>query len=372
MLTASARFNSLESGLDSIKASNSSIKRTIHYYLSFSHIIPDCYSTNGDDWNNNSNWLASADVRDWHGVRVEGDRVTQINLSENNLVGTLPAELGNLVNLQSLWLYNNQLTGSIPTELGNLVNLQELYLYNNQLTGSIPTELGNLVNLQELYLYNNQLTGSIPTELGNLVNLQELYLYNNQLTGSIPASLGEIPSLQSLRLEDNRLTSTIPTTIADRSWNALNLENPPYVVNAIPDRAITLNDEVEIDLSGNFADLNGDSISYSASGLPVGLNLDDSTGIITGATSSEGTYTVTVTGTDNDGSVEINFELVVGSTLINGVVSSDYNALVALYNSTNGNDWTNNTNWLASADVSEWRGVKGRGRSGYWDKFVEQ
>ena len=43
MLTASARFNSLESGLDSIKASNSSIKRTIHYYLSFSHIIPDCY-----------------------------------------------------------------------------------------------------------------------------------------------------------------------------------------------------------------------------------------------------------------------------------------------------------------------------------------
>ncbi len=353
-------------------------------------------STNGDDWNNNSNWLASADVRDWHGVRVEGDRFTQINLSENNLVGTLPAELGNLVNLQSLWLYNNQLTGSIPTELGNLVNLQELYLYNNQLTGSIPTELGNLVNLQELYLYNNQLTGSIPTELGNLVNLQELYLYNNQLTGSIPtelgnlsklqflslynnqltgsipASLGEIPSLQSLRLEDNRLTSTIPTTIADRSWNALNLENPPYVVNAIPDRAITLNDEVEIDLSGNFADLNGDSISYSASGLPVGLNLDDSTGIITGATSSEGTYTVTVTGTDNDGSVEINFELVVGSTLINGVVSSDYNALVALYNSTNGNDWTNNTNWLASADVSEWRGVKGRGRSGYWDKFVEQ
>ena len=47
MLTASARFNSLESGLDSIKASNSSIKRTIHYYLSFSHIIPDCYIWDG-------------------------------------------------------------------------------------------------------------------------------------------------------------------------------------------------------------------------------------------------------------------------------------------------------------------------------------
>ena len=44
------------------------------------------------------------------------------------------------------------------------------------MTGEIPTELGNLANLQQLYLGGNQLTGEIPTELGNLANLQELYL----------------------------------------------------------------------------------------------------------------------------------------------------------------------------------------------------
>ena len=60
--------------------------------------------------------------------------------------------------------------------MGNLANLQEaVRLSDNQLTGEIPTELGNLANLQSLSLWGNQLTGEIPTELGNLANLQELY-----------------------------------------------------------------------------------------------------------------------------------------------------------------------------------------------------
>ncbi len=309
-------------------------------------------SANGDGWRNNGNWLTDADVSEWAGVTVEGDRVIQINLTENNLVGTLPAELGNLDNLRYLWLSNNEFTGSIPTELGNLDNLLYLGLSNNELEGSIPTELGNLDNLLSLWLYNNELTGSIPTELGNLDNLQFLGLSNNELTGSIPAALGEIQSLRFLQLDNNRLMGTIPTTIADRSFSELHLENPPYIANAIPNQTIFLNDEVEIDLSGNFADLNDDSISYSVEGLPEGLNLDGSTGIITGETSSSGNYTVTVTGMDKDGEVETSFQLVVPT-----VVERDYNALVALYNSTNGAGWTNNSNWLTDADVSEWHGV---------------
>jgi hypothetical protein len=120
-----------------------------------------------------------------------------------------------LSKLYYLYLYSNQLTGSIPTELGNLINLGDLELQSNQLTGSIPPELGNLSNLQDLYLSSNQLTGSIPSSLGNLSNLTYLGLQSNQLTGSIPSSLGNLSNLYSLRLQSNQLTGSIPTSLTN-------------------------------------------------------------------------------------------------------------------------------------------------------------
>ena len=58
-----------------------------------------------------------------------------------------------------------------------------LYLYARYLNGKIPAELGNLTNLQELDLGHNSLTGEIPAELGNLTYLQELDIGYNSLTG---------------------------------------------------------------------------------------------------------------------------------------------------------------------------------------------
>ena len=132
-----------------------------------------------------------------------------LDLAHNQLK-IIPAELGNLTNLKQLYLDVNQLTG-IPAELGNLANLTRLVLSCNQLTG-IPAELGNLTNLRELYLHDNQLTG-IPAELGNLTNLTELLLSSNQLTG-IPAELGKLTNLRHLSLDDNKdLTSPPPEVV---------------------------------------------------------------------------------------------------------------------------------------------------------------
>ena len=67
--------------------------------------------------------------------------------------------------MQSLDLSNNQLTGPIPTNLGSLFEVRHIILSNNQLSGAIPTNLSNLVNLIRLDLSNNQLGGNIPVEL---------------------------------------------------------------------------------------------------------------------------------------------------------------------------------------------------------------
>ena len=57
-------------------------------------------STNGDSWTDDSNWLQPGQpVSTWHGIRVRNNRVEEIHIYRNNLVGTLPEEMGNLKNL---------------------------------------------------------------------------------------------------------------------------------------------------------------------------------------------------------------------------------------------------------------------------------
>jgi Leucine-rich repeat (LRR) protein len=180
----------------------------------------------GDNWNNKTNWKSTEPISNWYGVSVNNNRVTNLNLRSNNLVGEIPADIGDLTGLDYLELRNNKLTGSIPSEIGNLVNLQTLRLYSNQLTGSIPASLGNLKALIYLYLYSNQLTGAIPAELGNMTSLQYFNAYSNQLNGSIPGSLGNLDNLRELSLQNNQLSGSIPDGLSNfKMITTINLQN---------------------------------------------------------------------------------------------------------------------------------------------------
>ena len=139
----------------------------------------------------------------------------------NQLTGSIPPQLGRLTRLTFLNLAANHLSGSIPPELGSIgPQLTHLVLSAPQplpngvgLTGSIPAQLGNLSGLTSLYLDGNRLTGSIPPRLGRLLKLSWLHLTRNQLTGAIPTQLGALTNLTNLRLEDNRLSGPIPSQL---------------------------------------------------------------------------------------------------------------------------------------------------------------
>jgi len=233
--------------------------------------------TDGENWKNKTGWdfssqtPPSADVvNGWYGVSVEGDRVTEIKLKNNSMSGTIPSELGSLSNLQILDLYNNSMSGTIASELGSLSNLQILDLYNNSLSGTIASELGSLSNLQYLYLNNNSLSGTIPNSINALSAEKEL-------------------------------------------------ENPPYVETQIPDVYATSGDvdatygnNFNLNVSGNFGDINNNITSYSANGLPDGLTINSTSGEIGGTPTTEGTFTVTVTASDEaGGKVEDEFNIAV-------------------------------------------------------------
>ena len=71
--------------------------------------------------------------------------------------------------------------GSIPSELGQLTNLQELWLDDNQLAGACNFAFVG-PHLHPLRFFAH--TGAIPSELGNLAKLTVLDLRKNQLTGA--------------------------------------------------------------------------------------------------------------------------------------------------------------------------------------------
>ena len=79
--------------------------------------------------------------------------------------------------------------GSIPSELGQLVNLRVLQLEHNSLQGAskfvfvfvcVASGLHNKTQLSVALLH----AGSIPSELGQLVNLKKLWLDHNALQGA--------------------------------------------------------------------------------------------------------------------------------------------------------------------------------------------
>ncbi len=111
------------------------------------------------------NWSYARPVGSWQGVILEQGRVAGLNLSNMNLNGRLPPELGNLAKLSTLRLDGNRLTGSIPPELGKLNKLVALSLVGNNLTGPIPPEFGDLLNLHLLWLDDNPLDRAIPPGL---------------------------------------------------------------------------------------------------------------------------------------------------------------------------------------------------------------
>ena len=115
----------------------------------------------------------------------------------NEFVGSLPTQMGELRRLTSLDVSRNKLTGSIPTELGNLFRSKPviddglvfngLWLDHNMFSGTLPSELGSMMELGGMDVGWNHLSGQIPTELGLLSTLRENYIGfgHNDFTGSL-------------------------------------------------------------------------------------------------------------------------------------------------------------------------------------------
>ncbi|XP_077216669.1 receptor kinase-like protein Xa21 isoform X2 [Tasmannia lanceolata] len=159
-----------------------------------------------------------------------------LSLEQNQIVGSIPSQIGNLFNLQILSLGFNNITGTIPDSIGNLTQLSQLGLEQNNLQGSIPSTLGNCQNLTLLMLAQNNLNGTIPKEVICLSSFPKLpNPSQNSLPGYLPWEVSYSDKLGMLDVSENKLSGEIPIlgkcqTLAELYMQGNKFEgtNPPF------------------------------------------------------------------------------------------------------------------------------------------------
>uniref|UniRef100_A0A0D3A4P3 Protein kinase domain-containing protein n=2 Tax=Brassica oleracea var. oleracea TaxID=109376 RepID=A0A0D3A4P3_BRAOL len=155
-----------------------------------------------------------------------------LDLSYNELSGELPG-FNYVYDLQVLKLSNNRFSGSLPNNLlkGDSLLLATLDLSGNNLSGGVSDIMST--TLHSLDLSSNSLTGELPLLTGSCVlldlsnnqfegnltrwskweNVEYLDLSQNRFTGSFPDVSPQLLRANHLNLSFNKLTGSLPERI---------------------------------------------------------------------------------------------------------------------------------------------------------------
>lgn len=131
----------------------------------------------------------------------EGE-VVQDEPRTGSAIGSLPIDIGKMINLKVLQANRNDLI-SVPTVLDQLQSLTHVSLSTNNFR-VIPEDIINLTNLVALDMSRNMIT-EVPSGIGALSHLEHLVLYGNRIS-ILPGEIGDLNSLTLLQLSENRIT----------------------------------------------------------------------------------------------------------------------------------------------------------------------
>ncbi|KAG4997213.1 hypothetical protein JHK84_028243 [Glycine max] len=180
-------------------------------------------------------------------------QLVYLNLTNNNITGSLPQDIADrLPNVSHLLFGNNLINGSIPNSLCKIDSLYNLDLSSNLLSGEIPDCWSATQGLNVLNLVSNKLSGVIPSCLGNLPMLAWFHLNNKSLQGGIPSSLRNLQQLLILDLGENHLSGIIPLWMGNifYSMQILRLRQN-MLIGKIPSQLCQLSALQILDLSNN-------------------------------------------------------------------------------------------------------------------------
>lgn len=116
------------------------------------------------------------------------------------------------------------------------------------------------------------------------------------------------------------------TAVANVHINITNVNDiAPALVGEIPAVSMEETGTIEVDASMYFSELEGDALTYTATGLPDGMSIDSVSGMISGSAASgaAGEYTVMVTADDSVNKTAASFVVTLNAPVVKEPVSVD-------------------------------------------------
>jgi len=185
------------------------------------------FSLSGEQWITDANFLSSTNECYWNiqwdeekkGLQCDdtndGLCISRILLGSNDLAGSLPFEIINLLHIVIIEMDKNKISGTIPVDIGTkLPLLSEVNIDVNMLTGQFPKSLFKLQNLEVIDLDQNRLTGDIDG-LAEAKNLKHFSVYNNKLSGNIPHGLEALTQLEIVYMDGNNFTGFVEESLCN-------------------------------------------------------------------------------------------------------------------------------------------------------------
>ena len=168
-----------------------------------------------EPWDISSNNLHE---KKWKGVITNDGHVISINLTDNNLTGSISTELSKFTELQNLTLNRNKLTGTIPESLTKISKLKSVDLSENELTeieAVFPASVTFKIDRQKINL------GELPLTLTATLTDKKInhYDHTNSLfnaTQSYNMTLKDYFQMVTIPQDGIKLTSILS------EWNVPN------------------------------------------------------------------------------------------------------------------------------------------------------
>lgn len=142
----------------------------------------------GENWQKGGNWFQGSDYCAFEGVKCEGPKIIELDLSGFGINRPFPDEIACFTDLKSL-LANGNAIKQFPRQICDVYqsSLQYLDVRDAGMVGDIPDCICQMPYLQYIYVGDNLLSGQIPECLPQMGVLDTFSASCNLLAGELDA-----------------------------------------------------------------------------------------------------------------------------------------------------------------------------------------